>query len=401
MRRNFLTALIVILISACNSTPTALPISATSTATAATIEVPTTLPEPSATPVSLELIQLQMVDVQNGWLVADLNNSNRHVLHTTDGGVSWQDVTPPSVAYVDEGIFFYDANNAWIPTSTLDSNIPTTYHTTDGGESWQTYQNLPFEKPTLHFSTPLIGWAQSDYNSDPTTYSFKLWQTSDGGAKWTQLKFAPSLGLPDLPDGRFLLNDDQQLGFQNESTFWFGGRQSTNPDDVYLQVSKDTGINWAKKLLSIPEIDKGQGDPLVSYGLPVFITDLDAYLVIGYTFSSAQDYSVLMFTHDGGETWRATPAVLNGTAWSLHLQFVTPADGFAFCGYILCVTHNGSRTWQDAQSNIIVSAINGYSGISDIDFVTVDTGWGIYHDGPLTKLVKTMDGGQTWKTLFP
>lgn len=400
MRRNSLMLLIVILISACNSTATAIPVSATSTTIPVTIEVPTTLPEPSATP-QLDFIQLQMVDVQNGWIVTESDYSNRRVLHTTDGGVSWQDMTPPQVAYIDEGIFIYDAQVAWIPSSTLDKNIPVIYRTIDGGETWQTYQNLPFEKSTLHFSTPLIGWAQSDYSSDLTTYSFKLWQTTDGGATWSQMKFAERLGLPNLPDGSFLLNSDQQLGFQNESTFWFGGRQSTNPEDVYLQVSKDAGINWTKKFFSIPEIGKGQGDPLVSYDLPVFITDLDAYLVIGYTFSSAQDFSVLMFTHDGGETWRASSSVLNGTEWSLHLQFITPFDGFAFCGFTLCVMHNGARIWQNVQSNIIVSAINGYSGISDIDFVTVDTGWGIYHDGPATKLVKTVDGGQTWMTLFP
>jgi len=39
-----------------------------------------------------------MVDASNGWAIGNAGDTIDHVLRTSDGGNTWQDVTPPEAA---------------------------------------------------------------------------------------------------------------------------------------------------------------------------------------------------------------------------------------------------------------------------------------------------------------
>lgn len=66
-------------------------------------------------------------DEQNGWIVG----YEGKVLHTTNGGFSWDIVPVPSSAYLSE-VDFTDVQNGWIT-----GFQETLLHTTDGGTTWE------------------------------------------------------------------------------------------------------------------------------------------------------------------------------------------------------------------------------------------------------------------------
>ena len=374
-------------------------------------------PNPSLTAVPEKpviLVSIKMFDENHGWLIIGAEGASRRVLHTDDGGVTWEDSTPDGIASIRGGIYFLNSQTAWIPAFAVDSNIPTIYQTTDSGKSWRQYQNLPFEsaspyKPfSLHFSNPQVGWATVDEGVGAGHYAFTLYQTVDGGSSWTQLLLAKTLGVdlePKLSVGTFLVKG-QSIEFLDLSTIWFGGDQAAAANNVFLQVSRDAGKTWRKIHIDVPAVPEAGDNPLVGYSLPVFITSEDAYLLVGYSFqanataSTLRSISVLMLSHDGGETWTASPTLLYGSAWDLHLQFITPNDAFSRCLDLLCLTHDGGQTWKYLDSNVSFGNY-GNSILSMWDFVNVNTGWAIVYDGVASKLIRTMDGGNSWSTFRP
>jgi photosystem II stability/assembly factor-like uncharacterized protein len=90
------------------------------------------------------------------------------VLRTTNGGLTWQDVTPSADGFRD--VFFIDASTGWIAASSI-------YKTTDGGTTWtRQYGNGSSELDAISFSDSSNGWA--------TGYNNLVLHTTDGGAHW-------------------------------------------------------------------------------------------------------------------------------------------------------------------------------------------------------------------------
>ena len=140
MKRLFI-ALVIFFIPACGSSwdvfPTAVtpfPVMATSTieriiAPSATPQATDTpLPQNTVSPTETEvprttqaaltklqpgenvtISDIQMMDAENGWAL----ESKYHILHTQDGGNTWQDVTPPQGTYMASGFFAIDSKTAW------------------------------------------------------------------------------------------------------------------------------------------------------------------------------------------------------------------------------------------------------------------------------------------------
>ena len=194
---------------------------------------------PTETPEEKEgyvLNRIKMFDEKNGWLIAGREDGPVYLFHTTDGGLRWTDVTPQGISDITPGYFFLDAQTAWLPSSTLDTNVPTIYHTSDAGKSWEQYGHLPFKQAVLHFANSTFGWAMADGASNMNHDYFTLYQSLDGGIHWTQLMFAKNLGLaidvPTLPAGTFEVANGQNFYLLEPSTIWFGGNQLEPQDHV-------------------------------------------------------------------------------------------------------------------------------------------------------------------------
>ena len=130
------------------------------------------------------LWSVQFLDCDEGWATVAFGT----VLHTTDGGGTWVAMDVSGVYNIDEyrgatillsDIFFVDANTGWIATDTslsavalLGSGSPL-LHTTDGGSTWQ-IQGSVSGSYGLVFADGDNGWAAAD----------TMFYTHDGGNSW-------------------------------------------------------------------------------------------------------------------------------------------------------------------------------------------------------------------------
>jgi photosystem II stability/assembly factor-like uncharacterized protein len=121
------------------------------------------------------------IDKWQGWLIANTNEGNYLLFSTSDGGNSWPEITPLPVdpGWSLHSIQFSDILNGWIVLKELThSNFSNgrLLHTTDGGKSWQTL-DLPIGE-TVRFITKEIGWIAGGVGGK------ELYQTQDGGRTW-------------------------------------------------------------------------------------------------------------------------------------------------------------------------------------------------------------------------
>lgn len=115
---------------------------------------------------------ITFVDTLHGWAVGD----NSTILHTDNGGRSWQQQTAPVVAGLKD-VFFVDTLRGWAV-----GGSSAILATTDGGNNWvlQSNTGLP-ALPALYsvvFVDSQTGWTAGDHG-------FVL-HTTDGGQSWVE-----------------------------------------------------------------------------------------------------------------------------------------------------------------------------------------------------------------------
>src|SRR4051812_41740233 len=76
------------------------------------------------------------LDPNRGWAV----NSNGHILHTEDGGTTWQRQFSAGAAVYLRCIAFVDELRGWVGTVSAAHRL---FRTTDGGASWSEATGLP------------------------------------------------------------------------------------------------------------------------------------------------------------------------------------------------------------------------------------------------------------------
>ena len=199
-------------------TPTLFPTSATS--------YPTATPYPTSTPLPglgtgqpVRLTSLNILDTQTGWGI----KSTGHIVRTTDGGSTWQDVSPISEIFTPNSFFALDARHAWAispnqftcPGGALCFSA-FTWRTSDGGETWQ-QRSMPFSAHydfapiSLQFLNDKSGrfFYVDFFGMSGTTY-MDFVASEDGGDSWTN----PNQVDYFCPSVMFFLND--QNGWEGE-----------------------------------------------------------------------------------------------------------------------------------------------------------------------------------------
>ena len=180
-------------------------------------QTPTSTPTP---PPHQALGAIQMMDTTTGWAGA----ADHHILRTTDGGTSWQDVTPAyahSAQAVGDVEEFLSASLAWVAIAPANGTPPTqVYRTTDGGQTWQ-MSTVPTTSQLgqLTFLDPQHGWLLAGIQAAAGPKAVDVFRTSDGGKTWTNVSTAsPTYWSPGaLPPGA------EWLTFLDASTGWATG----------------------------------------------------------------------------------------------------------------------------------------------------------------------------------
>jgi photosystem II stability/assembly factor-like uncharacterized protein len=283
------------------------------------------------------LDQVQFIDANVGW-AADYGH---HFLRTTDGGATWDVVqsAPPGP------FFFLDANTGWMARGG-----DGVYHTIDGGVTWTESDHLATTIfNSIWFADTQHGWMTGGQRLDDDHDRGVIFATTNGGLTWTKQYqtggLAPHGGLFDAV-------------FKNASSGWAvgsGGR---------IVSTTNGGASW------IPQ-DSGM------------TADFRSIQTAGGTLWAAGEGAIAL-SEDGGANWDA-----QGKSWSeLHSVVALNEDAAWAAGDDGTILHttNAGRTWMKQ------------SGIPNLEWYAIDfsgtvNGWAVSNGG---YTIATTDGGVTW-----
>ncbi len=153
---------------------------------------------------------------QGGVYMVDANVGWQGTQHTTDGGRSWRDVSPPplpgSVGKQPIATCALDAQRAWVAAGSgsvsYQPDRVVVRATIDGGQTWQQLGMIPVDFPVswqynfaveLDFLDDNHGWLLMEYASTPMVRN--LYSTSDGGLHWARVSTSAGLGLGNINAG--------------------------------------------------------------------------------------------------------------------------------------------------------------------------------------------------------
>jgi photosystem II stability/assembly factor-like uncharacterized protein len=181
---------------------------------------------------------LAAISASTAW-ISGYTPTDGVVMRTTDGGATWQDVSPPGSAGLQfRDIAAFDANDAVamsIGNNTTDFRM---YVTHDGGQSWDlTFVNA---EPTafydcMTFLNRKVGLAISD---PPDGVHFRVIATDDGGMSW----HVTGLQMPAAPGAYAFAASGQCLTSDHGHRAWFGSGGA----EASVFRSDDGGSSWTK-----------------------------------------------------------------------------------------------------------------------------------------------------------
>ncbi|ESP93318.1 hypothetical protein N483_26480 [Pseudoalteromonas luteoviolacea NCIMB 1944] len=253
----------------------------------------------------------------------------------SDDGSSWQQAHVPIQSLLT-AVDFTTAERGW--ACGHDASI---LHTTDGGVSWQIQQYLPdLEKPCLdiEFVNDKQGFAIGAYGM--------MYQTQDGGKSWNK-RFLSEFVHPDDVDYLAELKQDDPQAYEDETQFILPhfNRMLIDGQNIYLvgemglfAVSHDLGVTWERQEEfysgSLFAVNKNQHSELIVAGLR------------GNTFQSASDD--ISFT----PTKVDKAATINSIVEYKNNQIMLANSGFIFT-----VTGNKVQTRQLKNGKSILSGV--------------------------------------------
>jgi photosystem II stability/assembly factor-like uncharacterized protein len=250
--------------------------------------------------------------------VAWTSGSAGTVLRTTDGGRSWQNVSPPDVADLQfRDIEAFDANNAVI-LSIGEGEASRVYRTTDGGAHWvESFRNT--EPAAFYDCLAFFDRRHGLALSDPVGGKFRVLSTSDGGRSWTVL---PDAGMPPALDGEFAFAASGQCISASGRDAWIatGGGAAAR-----VLHSRDRGLTWTASVTPLAS------SPSAGVFAVAFRDQHNGVAVGGDFANPANGVDALAFTRDGARTW-AEPATApqgyrSGVTWHPWFPTVVIAVG--------------------------------------------------------------------------
>ena len=317
----------------------------------------------------LILYDVYFVDAQNGWAVGGAplgmaapgkniklnrqqgDNSTFYVIiHTEDGGESWDIQTNDEGLSVLKGVCFVDANNGWAVGSRYVWNAlfsvweerTIVLRTSDSGLNWQG-GDIPLVEGGfvvgrlngVHFVDAQKGWVVGG-GVDALGKYFSLLYTENGGLTWlVNAQYGP------------IRND---VHFTDSPNGWLAAENSI------IDYTRDGGQNWNASLVD--------AENSITLNGVHFITPQEGWTVGKIDYA---DTGVIYSTKDGGATWEQETIPESGILFDVHdageasiwtvgesgsvwkRELVTPPSVFTVTN--LNDSGNGSLRWAIEQTN--------------------------------------------------
>lgn len=253
------------------------------------------------------------------------------VWRTTDGGATWQDVSPPDGA----GLMFRDVEARSADVALVLAIGPgeasRIYRTTDGGATWTEVFRNTDEAAFYNCMDFYPGGRRGLAVSDSVDGRFRIVGTDDGGRTWEVL---PSAGMPDST-GEFNFAASGDCLVIRGKHAWFGGGGAA----ARIFHSTDRGLTWEATDSTIPP-----GAAAGVFGLA--FKNPQHGLAVGGDFTAPDD-GVDASAYLRGGTWRNggdLGQLGEDAAWLTGRTVLTVGESGGTAG--TDVSWNGGRTWQ-------------------------------------------------------
>jgi len=405
-----LTALVVVLVSACSagapSSAGPTPASSLALSPGASVAPPTftqaapppasSSPTPTPLPPGPDVQFAGLLSASDGWA---LTSTGLYV--TADGGATWRTATVPGprTGRGVLGVAFADPERGWL--ATLDStdyrsSVFDVWRTTDGGRSWAKAvlpegANRSDTMGTVEFSVldPAHLFLLVE-GGMPDGYTSDLYASTDGGASWSPDRVTSDSGVT----GGLAFADAEH-----------GVIAGGAPGDR-LFVTADAGRSWRRVAIPTPAGASSTWTSL--WSAPTFWDATSGALVVNYGTAVGPTAFGILVTHDAGASWTLAARVSLTASQSnaVSVAFTSPTDWLALPdSATLLRTTDAGRTWASSPSV-------GLPGVpQSLVFADAQHLWGLVGMGVClsfksncsyrTGLYATDDGGGSWVALWP
>ena len=263
--------------------------------------------------------------------VAWVGGSDGEVLRTTDGGLTWEDVSPDNTT----GLLFRDVEARDARHASVlaigEGDASRIYTTDNGGQTW----DLAFvnDDPAAFYDCMDFypGGNRGLAMSDPVDGKFRILATYDGGHSWEVL---PNDGMPDAVPNEFGFAASGTCLVITSNTAWI----ASGGGAARVFRSTDGGFNWTVTESTIPATPAGGVFSLA------FRNPRTGLAVGGDFLAPDNGVDASSRSRDGGVSWTGggdLSGYRSGVDWFSRWQTVAIAVGPTGSD----ITYDGGRSW--------------------------------------------------------
>lgn len=322
----------------------------------------------------------RMLNATRGWAL-----TGTAVMKTSDGGMSWNDVTPTGYKSPNGVAEYRGKRAAWVVGSGTQDRTMTVFRTNDSGGKWaraevRTLSPDVVPRPvTIRFTDDKHGWLMAGFDVAAGSNPVGVYTTKDGGSTWQTATESPTgVSTPgSLPRGGI----KSGLGARDSLNAWVSGLWYG--EGIWLYATHNGGKTWQSVSVTVPTGFTASAGSAETRP-PAFWGKRKGLLPVLYH----QEKAILFYsTADGGRTWSPTTPLKTET---LQISFVySMLDSrhiFVSDGVKIYITSDGAKSWTTITPSVSLA------NLSQLGFVSPKLGWAAVGG----KLLRTMDGGRRW-----